>query len=276
MKKLLSILILVLIFSGSAFAAGHKVGMISHVNSTEEEFKTFTEELRAKGSVRFFSAVHTADEVPSFVFYDSFISMLMAINAGEIDEMFLPEAVGEYIINTTGGKYFEACVLRAIPVSYSFGFRKNDDPKLKNKFNEALKSMKADGSLQTLLAKYIYEAGIDEPETVNFEKFENAPTVKAAVTGDLPPIDFMKADGTPAGFNTAVLAEIAKRLKINIELVSIESGARSASLASGRSDVVFWFQLFNAAASQPDIPEAIVLSEPYYSFSEFLHIAVKK
>ncbi len=273
MKKLLSVLILVMIFAGSAFADGHRVGILSHINSTEEEFKTFVDDLHAHGFVRAFSTEQK--EAPTFVFYDSLIAMIMGLNAKEIDEMFLPEAVGEYMMNTID-RYVETCVIRALPVSFAFGFRKSDDPDLRNKFNETLMSMKADGSLQTLVAKYIYEPGVDEPEPVKFEKFENVDkVVRVAVTGDLPPVDLIKADGTPAGFNTAVLAEIARRLKINVELVSIEAGARSASLASGRSDIVFWFQCYNAATSQPDIPEAIVLSEPYYTFSEFLHIAVK-
>ena len=76
--------------------------------------------------------------------------------------------------------------------------------------------MKADGSLYTLVGKYIYDAGAREPEAVKFEKFEDARTIKVAVTGDLPPIDYIAPDGKPAGFNTAVLAEIAKRLKFNV------------------------------------------------------------
>ena len=274
MKKLLSVLIFVLIFVGSAFAEGHRVGIISHINATEEEFKAFSEKLLASGQVRVFSTVQK--EAPTFTFYDSLTAMLMALNSGEVDEIFLSEAVAAYIINTTNGKYFEACVLRTIPMSYSFGFRKNDAPELRNKFNEALMSMKADGSLQTLVAKYIYEAGVGEPEVVEFEKFENASTIKVAVTGDLPPIDYIKADGTPAGFNTAVLSEIAKRLKLNVELISIESGARSASLASGRSDVVFWFQVYDTDIGQPDVPDGIALSEPYFTFDEFIHIGLKK
>ena len=48
------------------------------------------------------------------------------------------------------------------------------------------------------------------------------------------------ADGTPAGFSTAVLAEISKRINKNIELVSVDSAARAAILASKGADVVFW------------------------------------
>ena len=117
--------------------------------------------------------------------------------------------------------------------------------------------------------------GYDEPEAVKFEKFENAGSVKVAVTGDMPPIDYIAADGTPAGFNTAVLAEIAKRMKVNIELLNIDSGARAAALASKRADVVFWFRTDTGVDVQADVPEDIALSEAYYSWNENLHIKKK-
>ncbi len=59
--------------------------------------------------------------------------------------------------------------------------------------------MKADGGLSVIKAKYIFEPGIDDPEPVVFEKYNGADTIQVAVTGDLPPIDFVRADGAPAG-----------------------------------------------------------------------------
>jgi ABC-type amino acid transport substrate-binding protein len=53
-------------------------------------------------------------------------------------------------------------------------------------------------------------------------------------------MDYVAADGTPAGFNTAVLAEIGNRLGKNIEIVVVDSLGRAAALASGAVDAVFW------------------------------------
>ena len=70
---------------------------------------------------------------------------------------------------------------------------------------------------------------------------DGAETVRVAVTGALPPMDYVAADGTPAGFNTAVLAEISRRINRNIEMVFVDSmSGRSAALASGTVDAVFW------------------------------------
>ena len=87
------------------------------------------------------------------------------------------------------------------------------------------------------------------------------------MTGDLPPLDLVLADGTPAGFNTAVLSEISKRINKNIELVTIESNARAAALTSGTVDVVFWVVTPEGESPLPansDTPEGVALTHSYY------------
>ena len=128
--------------------------------------------------------------------------------------------------------------------------------------------MEEDGTLDELAAEYIdgVIAG-EDPEAVAFPAFEGAETVTVAVTGDLPPMDYVDDAGSAAGFNTAVLAEIGQRLEINIELVQVDSGARTLALASGRADAAFWVK---STAADPDaegldIPEGTVTSESYYT-----------
>ncbi|MBQ6774465.1 MAG: transporter substrate-binding domain-containing protein [Synergistaceae bacterium] len=102
-------------------------------------------------------------------------------------------------------------------------------------------------------------------------RLPEAPTIKIAVTGDIPPIDYVAPDGNAAGFNAVILAEIGRRLKINIELMNINTAARNATLASGRADGVFWY-----IAHESDKSEGILFSEPYYTFDEFVHIRKKQ
>ena len=274
MKKFLFMILFVCIFASTASAASHRVGIISKLNLSNEDYQKFSQENVAAGLTKFFTKEEKG--APTFVFFDSLTAMQMALNAGEIDEIMLPEEAAEYVMNVNGN-YDVCCVVRTPPITLNFGFLAKNDPELRNKFNEAVMSIKADGTLTILQAKYIAEPGLDDPIPVEFEHYDNIDKkIKVAVTGDLPPIDFINADGTPAGFNTAVLAEIGKRLKINIELVNIDSGARVASLASGRTDVVFWIESYKGLdGAQPDIPEGIALSEPYYQWSEFLHIEKK-
>ncbi|MBQ6738109.1 MAG: transporter substrate-binding domain-containing protein, partial [Synergistaceae bacterium] len=143
-------------------------------------------------------------------------------------------------------------------------------------FNSAIKAANEDGTVLLLQAKYIGKnVKQDELKPITFEKFPDAETVKIAITGDMPPIDYIAADGTPAGFNTAILAEIARRLKINIEFVNVTSGARAAALSSGRVDGVFWFWYEKVSGSFRDVPENVVLTEPYYDWDSYMYIGKK-
>ena len=271
MKKFLCAFILIALFAGSA-CADINVGLLSQLNMTQAEFQTYMDAALSSGLWTMFSA---GDREPAiFVFYDSLVAMQMGLDKGEVNEIDLPEAVGEYMINTNPD-YTIAAIAITKPVYFAFGFRKDDGDALRVKFNEALQAMKADGTLVGLQTKYVANPGANAPEAVAFEKFEGAETIKVAVTGDLPPIDYVAADGTPAGFNTAILAEIGKRLKVNIELMNVESGARAAALSSKRADVVFWFQVRAGEGIQPDVPEGVILSESYYDWTKYLHIRKK-
>ena len=52
-------------------------------------------------------------------------------------------------------------------------------------------------------------------------------------------ISSMQNENSPAGFNTAVLAEISKRINKNFELVDIDSNARAVALTSKKLTLYF-------------------------------------
>ena len=114
---------------------------------------------------------------------------------------------------------------------------------------------------------------------MELEKAEGRRILKVAVTGDLPPIDLVLADGKPAGFNTAVLSEVGKRLQRNIEIVQVDSGARAAALSGKTVDVIFWAVIpedkFNVRPKDFDLPKGAATTVPYYK-DEIVHLAVKK
>ena len=160
------------------------------------------------------------------------------------------------------------------PIAFAFGFLE-EKSELRDKFSKAVEDMETEGKIGLLLRDYITGPTAQNPPAVKFDHFDDAQTITAAITGDQPPIDYVGADGEPAGFNTAVLAEIGKRLHMNIKTVTVETGARAAALKSGRADVVFWIQIFEGYDVQPDIPESIITSTPYYGFNKAVFIGKK-
>lgn len=209
-------------------------------------------------------------------FYSNFTSMIMALNAGEIDELAVSQPVGEYI-TAVNPKFAVSCAHRITGASFVFGFRAGEDrsESLRKAFNSALASMRQDGTLDALRLKYCGKPGHDKLDPVNMERFPDAETVSIAVTGDVPPLDFVAPDGEAAGFNTAILSEIGKRLKTNIKLVYVETAARTTALMSGRADCIFWYQIYKDTDDQPDAPESVIFSDPYYDCNLFLHIKAK-
>lgn len=272
MKKIVFASVIAVFMASCVFASvvmTARVGFLTRLNTSEEEFSRIIQDSR---NVTGWSLLSNRHELYGVKFYDSLSTMLMALDKVEIDEIALPDAVSEYI--TRINPAYEICcmAMTRFPMSLAFGFRK-DSAELLWKFNRVIQAMENDWTLPEIQGAYIYNTGSTKP--VKFEKFDGAETVKAAVTGDLPPIDYVDAAGNPSGFNTALLAEIGRRLKINIEIVDIDAGARNTALMSGRVDLVFWYETAANGEWNADTPEGVMLSMPYYSWNKFFHIRKK-
>lgn len=304
MKKFLCVLFVLALSAGMSFAASQakpevvNTGVLTWLGTTEEEFQQGLDDLRKAVS----PLLPTNDDpdwfgedrLEGFIldlvktrrvikFYDSLMTMQMALRGALVDEIILPEAVGMYLVRNNP-KYDIAFSLNMMPSTIAFGFKAGNTA-LQKDFNTAIASMKKDGTLAKLERQFITE--IDgEPVPAKFTEFKGAKTIRAAVTGDLPPIDFIAADGSPAGYNTAILAEIGRRLKKNVRLISVNSGGRSAALASERADVVFWYRSTEGIKTprkvkvrggmMRDTTEGIILSSPYYEWDVDLVIGIAK
>ena len=242
-----------------------KIGMLKYMNVGEQQFSDIMQKL-----VETFSLNVTPHKV---IFFDNLNSMQMAFNSGQIDEISTYNCVANYLAARKANVTVLENHISGFDDEFCLAMRE-DDKDLYNQVNEVVKQMKADGTLADFQKKYIDDSVSDkEPSAVEIEKFEGADTIKVAVTGDLPPLDLILADGTPTGFNTAVLSEIGKRLQKNIELIQIESAARAAALESKRVDISFWaiVPISDIIPADVDKPEGIILSTSYYT-GKVVHI----
>ncbi|MBR1859223.1 MAG: transporter substrate-binding domain-containing protein [Selenomonadaceae bacterium] len=201
--------------------------------------------------------------------------MQLGLKSKNIDEMSLYKCVGDYlkskdskieILSESQLNFVDlfCCLVRA------------EDIELKQSIDAAIKSMKDDGTLDKLTKEYITDLK-SNPPPVEISKIDGADTLKIAVTGDLPPLDLVLSDGKPAGFNTAVLSEISKRINQNIEIVQVNSAARAAALTSKEVDVVFWATkpFGDKIPDDIDKPDGLELTVPYYQ-DDVVHIGLKK
>ena len=258
----------------------HHVGVLTMLNLTENEMLQYRDAEAIAGKVltdegyfqmdpdrkpkKMDNQLHT-----EIIFYDSLDAMLMALNARDIDELSVYYKTGQYLCATNDNlellytinadvenKAFAELVLTG-NMSNDFAFLMMDDKEaLRDEFNNAIGDMKADGTMDKLINEQI-EALVNgtEVKPVTMPVIEDTETVKVAVTGALPPMDYVAADGTPAGFNTAVLAEISQRIGKNIELVVVDSIGRATALSSGTVDAVFWTRTNEMAAHYAEMSE---------------------
>lgn len=240
-----------------------KIGVLSMLRMSEDEMgqivtgqRIAAVQLKSEGYIKDADDVWVNEdlEVPEVVYYDSIDTMLMALNAGEIDYMQVYYMTGQYLcaVNdslTLGVKYnFDQEANRFVDLmmkgiygnTFSFLMMEGNEA-LRDEFSKAIEEMKNDGTMDKLVDEQIEafsKGGTINP--IEMPKIDGAETIKVAVSGAMPPIDYVEADGSPAGFNTAVLAEISNRIGKNIEPVVVDMPGRSSALASGTVDAVFW------------------------------------
>ncbi|MBR1646343.1 MAG: transporter substrate-binding domain-containing protein [Selenomonadaceae bacterium] len=276
MKIFLTLLtVCVMIFAaGCNTEPAKKVGLIRHMNMTEEAFDKLSEQA---------DNVNPQHEKVRHIFFNSMTEMTAALQSGQIDELATYEVVGRYLAAQNPNfdllphdpKIADAfcCAMR------------EQDAALKKEFNDAMDAIIADGTLSKLVKVYILDAFHTAPtEIVDLPTFysdefdeDYAPTIKIGVTGDLPPLDYVRADGQAAGFNTALLAEISNRMKRNFQIIPIDGGARSVALTSKLVDVIFWVIVptYDEFPIDIDKPAGIILTDPYFT-DEIVHVKLKQ
>ena len=259
MKKVIALALVLLFVPAVCFGAQEKVlcGSLTKQGVSEEKLNT---DLADKDlAIGPFSA---------FKYFDTLNSILAALGSGRIGAFYTDANTFKYLLSRTD-QYAEL-PMPGYPkynLKYSLLLRE-EDAELCGRISSAIKDMKSDGTLDALKKKYVDDciAGKD-PEAVKPEHFDGAQTLKVALTGDRPPMDYFSATGEPIGFNTALVSEIAGRLKVNAEFISIDSGARAASLSSKACDAVFWSETGDfdnrEGAANEDIPEHTIITESY-------------
>lgn len=248
-----------------------KIGIIHHMNVTEAMFEKCYDKIKPQDSEH---------EKIRHIFFNSTNEMTAALQSGQIDAFTTYEAVGKYL--EAHNSNFE-CFPHDAKIADAFccAMRENDS-ELNAQFNDAIDEIIADGTLGKLVKIYIMDANHnDQPEAIEMPTFysdeDYAPPIRIGVTGDLPPLDYVRPNGKPAGFNTAILAEISKRMERNFVIVPIDGGARAIALTSKLVDVIFWVVVptYDDFPIDIDKPKGIILTDPYFT-DEIVYVRLKK
>lgn len=249
-----------------------KLGVLARTNADESEFNEEMKRIERESAV---------DVYHNSVYYDNLPSMLMGLESGKIQEILVYDSVAHYLIRGNDRlELAEQHHKNSLYVMEAFCCAvREEDKGLLSKLNKAIEEMRADGTLAKLMYQYISESVDKDVPAVPIHSTAGWPVLKIAITGDLPPLDLIRSDGTPAGFNTAIMAEIGKRMGMNIEIVQLENTARASALLSKQIDVVFWTMVpygdDNKMPENLDKPDDVALTEPYY-MDRIVHVKKKQ
>jgi len=265
MKKLLVVLLaLALIF---AFAAcGQQEAPVEEEPAAEEEAISIGQ-LTLNGTTEEEISqwlMGKSGETVKHTFYDDLTSMLLALDKGDISYAIMNKAEVAYIMGINPEQY--SCTDRGfINSCYSMAVMAENTALLET-LNTALAALEADGTLAALQEQYIDNCDpANMPAPAPLPRFDGAETVKVVVTGDVPPMDYMTADGQAAGYNIALLSAIAEQAQINIELVSANAGSRAMMITSGKADAVFWCTGCDSDSENKDLPDELTETAAYLS-----------
>ena len=233
------------------------IGRLSKLNITEDELNEVLKDIMVNSICN------------RYVFFDTMTDMLMALNRGDIVVLETDQNTVRYIASRNDNIVDRPPYLNPNNLMFSVLLR-GEDVELRDQISNSIAEMEEDGTIEEMKQRYIEDVIVgDDPDVVVPEVFPGARTIKVAVTGDRPPMDFVSAGGEPVGFNTALISEIEKRLGINIEFVTVDCGARGIALATGVCDIVFWMEIGDfenwEGADLEDQPENTIVTKPYMS-----------
>jgi len=239
-------------------------GALSYGNIDESELSAFHLALSRLAGNSGWPDGGSADAWKAMIF-DDLNSALLALSRGDIVQMELMSPVVDYIA-AQNGDYAKLDLFSTGSSALAMAVLK-EKTELLQKLNLAIRSMKDDGTLAKLEKQYLADPA-KEPEAVEIPVIPGADTVRVLVTGDLPPFDYVTADGKAAGYNVALLSALSKQMGVNIELVYGNAGSRFIQLTSGKADVVFWAKgvtfLENGNYDfSADLPQGVAITNIY-------------
>jgi len=200
---------------------------------------------------------------------------LMAVLTGKVDAVFLPKFKAEYDVKRQS-KLKIIPMIQPLKMNVVMAVR-SEDEQFKNDLDKAITTLQENGTLKRLEDEWVTNLSTASgPVSKEIPKLAGAKTVYVGVCGDIVPLDFIAADGRPAGYNVALMNEIGKLLNTNFVFVSIETQAKYAALNSKKIDVVFCNLDADIPALHSLKNRTWVATRPYYTTADGLCFLVRK
>ena len=221
----------------------------------------------------YFKNKYNLDFHAEMIYVDSLSDGMLMLRSGKIVSLQVLRFTGRYLAQRNSDLAVYGNEITSFSTRIIFSLDKG--PQLE-KVNAAIKAMQEDGTMDKLVDQWITNLAVgQEPSGGAMPVFQGAESIKVGISGDAPPLDYIAADGAPGGFNVAVLSEIGRRSNLNIELVTVNGGARFAALQSGKINAFLWHTTTQSLAMTPSGTASFLQSEAYLT-SRGAQVTLKK
>jgi len=202
-------------------------------------YQNKSEETLQKAVESFFKKNYDIDFNGNIVYVDSLTDGLLMLRSHKAAALQVMRFTGRYLVQRNDDLQMYGNEMISFSTNMIFNPGKSVQV---GRVNTAIKAMQEDGTLDKLIEQWITSLPIGEEPTGGAMPVidEGGEIIKMGISGDAPPLDYIAADGTPGGFNVAVLSEIGWRANINIKLITVNGGSRFAALQSGKIDSFLW------------------------------------
>ena len=167
----------------------------------------------------------------SYSYFNSRADMLAALENGKVEAVPFDEPVAELVIAQNQA----LMVLPERIVEDHYGIALQKDSPLTAQVNEAIATLKADGTLEGMKEKW---TGADESlKTLPEFDYPGANGIlRVAVDISAEPMEYIGASGEPVGYDLELMLRIGKILDRKVEFTNVDFSGLIPTLQSGKAD----------------------------------------
>lgn len=212
------------------------------------------------------SGYHAAKDLPA---------LLYELRSGRTDAVCCPDVTADYLLRTEEGlsrllapEDTSNGVVGGGRLSFAMALRKGEDA-LCEELSVTISEMEEDGILEAITYAYV---DAKEPLALYASGGGGGRRLYVGVTGTIPPIDRLDANGKPCGFSVAFLEELGKRTGYQFEPVVLTTKESFTALNSGRVDLLFAYG--TSRNTTPGEKEYLV-TRGYYTMQEYAYLVLQ-
>ena len=198
--------------------------------------------------------------------YNGYSDMTAALKSDKIDYFLAGSNISENITEANPDLMYLSDVIDVL--EFGVMFPKNPDGnEVRDKFNEYLGKIKADGTLDEIIR--FWQSGRSESAVVDMSGLDSGnETLTLAVSAEIKPFSYISS-GKLAGIDPDIAVRFCKEYGYDLDVKTVDFGGMMPGLASGIYDFAM-----NCVTITEERKESADFSDPY--FFEDLHLVVRK